>query len=371
MGGRTGRRPMTVEIRQHCVACLKCGAQWWVDERGYETPGPPLFRYELMKGVGTLGKIRVRARETREPTRPCRCAQKYRVIDGPSQLVEHHIVPTHPKVPRDSNRREPDPVTKETVQPPPVIDLPLCVDGLDVGRIDLERGQLTQAIVDRATQYKPLSASDERKQRRLAEDRLRGLERVVPALAEWLMDVAFWDAEVEKLIPEGPGDPERFLTFLESHPDGIHLLGVPAVQRAIHWIRLECKKPDKERLGRWLGGTMKNHRPARLDHEWILRIYSRFKDDLDWALKFTQRGTDQDDDDDKAWEEVRRRCRGLWHRVQTAGLRRQFLQCAKKHDRRGGEGPLKSLTFRLVAHQAGMSPAYVRQLVRRGEKGEP
>ena len=371
MGGRTGRRPMTVEIRQYCVACLKCGAQWWIDARGYETPGPPLFRYELMKVSGTRRKIRVRARETREPTRPCRCAQKYRVIDGPSQLVEHHIVPTHPKAPRGSNRREPDPVPKETVLPPPVIDLPLCVDGLDVGRIDLERGQLTQAIVDRATQYRPLSASDERKQRRLAEDRVRGLERVVPVLAEWLMDVAFWDAEVEKLVPEGSGDPERFLTFLESHPDGIHLLGVPAVQRAIRRIRRECTKPYKDRLGRWLGGTMKNYRPARRDREWIFWIYLGLREDLDWALKFTQRGTEQDDDDDKAWKEVRRRCRGLWHRVQTAGLRGQFLQCAKKHGRRGGAGPLNSLTLQLVAHVAGTSPAYVRRLVRRGPKGVP
>ena len=37
----------------------------------------------------------------------------------------------------------------EPVQPPPVIELSVCVDGRDVGRIDLERGQLTQAIVDR------------------------------------------------------------------------------------------------------------------------------------------------------------------------------------------------------------------------------
>ena len=97
------------------------------------------------------------------------------------------------------------------------------------------------------------------------------------------MDVALLDPEVEKLVPEGSGDPEPFLAFLEGRPDGTDLLGLPSVQRAIRWIRLKCKKPEKERLGRWLGGTMKNDRPARLDREWIFRNYLRMREDLDWA----------------------------------------------------------------------------------------
>jgi len=266
----------------------------------------------------------------------------------------------------------PDPVGMETVKPPPVIDLSLCIDGRDVGRTGLEREQLTQAIVERATEYRRLSASDERKQRRLAEDRIRSLEaRVAPVLGDWLMDIAFWDTEVEKLVPQGSGDPEPFLAFLESHPDGIRLLGVPAVQRGIRWIRVECRKPHKERLGRWLGGTMKRYRPARLDRERIVRTYSRFRGDLEWALRFTQRFSDECDDDDRAWENLRRRCRGLWHGVQKAGLREKFLRCAKRHGRRGGIGPLNSLTRQLAAHEAGASPAYVGQILRRAVKGGP
>lgn len=372
MGGRTGSRSITVKIRQHRVSCLKCGAHWWIDERGYERSGPPFSRYVWTKVPGSGTKIRAPDLEDLTPTRPCRCAQNHRFLDGPSQLFEYQMLPTPLRAAGRPNRREPDPMTAETVQPPPVIDLPLCVDGCDVGRVDLERGQLLRAIIDRATQSRSLSASDDRQQRRLAEDRIQGLKaRVAPDLGDWLMDVALWDAEVEKLVPEGSGDPKPFLAFLESHPDGINLLGVPAVQRAIRWIRLECKKPDKERLGRWLGGTMKNYRPARLDREWIRWSYPVFRENLERALKFTQLCSKRGDDDDAAWLKVEGKYRGLLHRVQRAGLRRQFLQCAKKHDRRGGAGPLNSLAFRLVAHEAGTVPAYVRQLVRRGVKGEP
>ena len=365
MGGRTGRRPMTVEIRQHGVACLACGAQWWIDERGYEMPGPPLFRYKLVKVPGTPKEIRVRALETREPTQPCQCAQESRVVDGPSQLVEHNIVPTYPSRPSALNGRGPDPAT---MCPPPVTELSLCVDGRDVGRLDLEHGELTQAIVERATNYRPVSASVARKERRLAEHRLRGLDRVGPVLADWLMDVACWEADVEKLASQGSGDPTPFLAFLERHPDGINLLAVPAVQRAIHWIRLECKKPVKERLGRWLGGTMNDHRPARLDPVAVGRIYRRFQEDLMWSLRFIQRCRHRGDSDDQAWQALAKRCRGVWYRVDTAGLRQRFLQCAE-HPGKGGGRHVNYLAYRLVAQETGVTPDYVRRLVKREIKG--
>ncbi len=424
MGGRMGRRPMTVKIHQQRVSCLKCGAHWWIDETGHEKPGPPFSPYELTTVPGTREKIPAPALEDREPTQSCQCGSRYRFTDYRSELVEHEIVPAHLRATRKPPRSTPDHVKAKMVQPS-VIELPLRFGGLlgdHIGRVVLNRQQLAQAAISRAVQYKPLSKSEKRRYRHFADDAIRYLEaraapvsggrddsvrgvldreqltqaivnratqykplsksekrqyrqfsddlmnyleaQVAPALGDWITDFALWEATAAGLDPARTEDPKPFLEFLESHPDGINLLGVPAVQRAIRWIRLECRKPDKERLGRWLGGTMKDHRPVRLDKWWIQQAYPVFRDQLVRALQFSQRCSDQGDDADRVWEKVLKKCRVIMHRVQRARLRREFLRCAGMHGKRGGEGPLNNLVHQLVAHEAGGTVDYLRRLAK-------
>ena len=431
MGGRTGRRPATVTIYQQRVSCLKCRAHWWIDETGHEKPGPAFSPYVLTTVQGKRQKTPAPTLADLEPTGLCQCAPRHRFIDYRSQLIEHRIVATHLRATPRPPRNEPDHVTAKKVQPS-VIELPLRFGGIigdHVGRVVLNRYQLAQAAINRAPQYEPLSKSEESQRRRFADDMIHYLEarvapvlgerddlargvlnreqltqaiidgatkdkplskseesqyrqfaddmihyleaEVAPLLGDWFTDFALWDAKAANLDPARTGDPKLFLEFLESHPDGINLLSVPAVQRAVRWIRLECRKPDKERLGRWLGGTTKDHRPVRLDRGWIQRIYPVFQEQLARALKFTQRCREQGDDADRVWLKVVKECRVIMHRVQRAGLRREFLRCAEMHGkRRGGLSPLNNLAHRLVAHETGATLDYVRRLVKRGIKGE-
>ena len=275
MGGRTGGRPMTVEIHQHRVSCLKCSAHWWIDDSGHEVPGPPFSRCMWRTVQPSRRKIPVPELADTEPTRPCRCAQKHRFIDGLSDLVEHEVAAIRFQKVGLASGRDRELVSAETVEPPPTINLTLRIDQREVGRIHLERGPLIEALVDRATRYnKRLSESRERQERQLAEDRIRGLEaRVERDLGDWLADVALWEAPAEAVAPPPAqcGGPESFLVFLESHPVEINLLAVPAVQRALRWIRLECKKPEKERPDESSGSSRSAPSPLGRGDRPILR----------------------------------------------------------------------------------------------------
>ena len=262
---------MPVQIRQWPVSCLECGAHWWIDETSQEIDGPSFTPYAWTK----VGRKKVPVPNLAvtgqglAPTRPCQCAQEHHHTAVDPQLVEHKRLPKHLRAAHHPQRSRSRRGGKATRVQSSVIELPLRFGGItgeDVGRVSLDRDQLVTSIRDWLTNYQ-------------REDKIR--EAVTPvaaalathtegelrqALGAWFTHFARYDAVVGALYPEPSSDPGLFLEFLERRPDDLDVLGVPAVQRAIGWVRSECKKPDKERLGRWLGGTMKDHRPALLSH---------------------------------------------------------------------------------------------------------
>ena len=350
---------MPVQIRQWPVSCLECGAHWWIDETSQEIDGPSFTPYAWTK----VGRKKVPVPNLAvtgqglAPTRPCQCAQEHHhtAVDPQLALSRAQEADSRWQSDRVQEHRTAAPVRRDH----------------RVGRVSLDRDQLVTSIRDWLTNYQ-------------REDKIR--EAVTPvaaalathtegelrqALGAWFTHFARYDAVVGALYPEPSSDPGLFLEFLERRPDDLDVLGVPAVQRAIGWVRSECKKPDKERLGRWLGGTMKDHRPALLSHRKIQQTYSVFRKQLDRALKVMQQSLDHGDDVDEAWLKVVRECRAILDVVERAGLRREFLGCAEKHGKRGGTTLLSNLTHRLVAYETGAPLDTARRIVNRRKKGVP